>query len=302
MGSYSQMIVGGMLLVVAFFFGRYINQQPIIQTPVIAEVNELVSAIKPVGSSATVDVGAPQKTDQQQTLRDRILSQRNDRTADSEYQVANAVESKQTSAIPTQDFHDAMVEPDFSHLSFGNFSNPIPEPNEILPQPKFPPPAPDVMTRQDRIVTHQGRFTINRRSTDRLPLNTIDDDFTRPRPNVSQRFQNRHRDRYGHGFESQQQHFSRQPQRQPQPQRGPLVLDNPRYRMVPVRERAGRWNPEPKEYVSYNTVFGDTLHNLSTKFFGTPDRYLEIYLANRQLFESPSEVPVNTEIRIPVAK
>jgi nucleoid-associated protein YgaU len=70
--------------------------------------------------------------------------------------------------------------------------------------------------------------------------------------------------------------------------------------MVPVRERVGRWDPEPKDYVNYTTVFGDTLHSLSTKFFGTPDRYLDIYLANRQLIESPSEVPVNTEIRIPV--
>ena len=70
--------------------------------------------------------------------------------------------------------------------------------------------------------------------------------------------------------------------------------------LVPVRHRESRITTESQKFVDYTTVFGDTLHGLSIRFFGKPDFYLDIYLANKELFKNPSTVPVNTQIKIPV--
>lgn len=297
MGSYSQMIVGGMLLVVAFFFGRYINQQPMLGQDVAEDHTELVGAFESLPNVEKLVAPVAAQVPSEQTLRDRILSQRQAQSTGAGLPPVNSLASAVNTNERLPEFNDAIVEPDFSHLDSSIFESPI-------RVPKFDHARESLAPRENanrKRNSFRGRFTLNRPAPERR--------MPRPTNDVYQPFEQQRRltlrpdvtpvqgllDNFG----KQQPNVRRAatPAR-----RGSLVADNPRYRMVPVRERVGQWNPEPTDYVNYTTVFGDTLHGLSTKFFGTSDRYLDIYLANRQLFESPSEVPINTEIRIPVAK
>ena len=292
MGSYSQVVVGIMLLVVAFFFGRYINQKPITDEKAIAEQQEVVGAISPVGTDEqnedSLDGGS-----QQRSLRERILEER--QVASSSSTNHPAMTSQAVAEHVEPDFNAALVEPDFSHLQSG-IELATANPNPLNQTPVIPQTTNREIDSIAEPVSRPktNRFSINyprhdrphlqdrRRLGDRLIERKIDQMHSVLKPGVrSGQLSNKNRqNQTDSGAE--------------------IIVDNPRYRMVPVRERIGRWKPEPIKYSKYTTVFGDTLHSLSTKFFGTPKRYMDIYLANHDLLESPTNVPVNTEIRIPV--
>ena len=54
------------------------------------------------------------------------------------------------------------------------------------------------------------------------------------------------------------------------------------------------------KFDDYVTQAGDTLPQLSTKYYGKPDYHLDIYLANLGQLRSPAEVPVGITLKIPV--
>ena len=49
----------------------------------------------------------------------------------------------------------------------------------------------------------------------------------------------------------------------------------------------------------YQTQPGDTLQTISEKFYGTPNYYFDLYLANRTLLSNPASVPEGRNIKIP---
>ena len=51
----------------------------------------------------------------------------------------------------------------------------------------------------------------------------------------------------------------------------------------------------------YEIKSGDTLQSISTRFYGTPDRYLDIYRANRDVLDRITSSPVGVMIEIPSA-
>ena len=53
-------------------------------------------------------------------------------------------------------------------------------------------------------------------------------------------------------------------------------------------------------YEEHMTQPGDSLQNLSTKFYGRPDFYLDIYLANQHRLRNPASVPAGVMLRIPI--
>lgn len=55
-----------------------------------------------------------------------------------------------------------------------------------------------------------------------------------------------------------------------------------------------------QEYRDHETVAGETLQNLAVKYFGDPAYYLDIYVANKDVLRSPSELPSGITLRIPV--
>lgn len=59
-------------------------------------------------------------------------------------------------------------------------------------------------------------------------------------------------------------------------------------------------NREEGKFTEYVTRFGDTLPAISKHFYGTPDYYLDIYLANRDKLRNPAQVPAGIALKIPV--
>lgn len=65
-----------------------------------------------------------------------------------------------------------------------------------------------------------------------------------------------------------------------------------------VRELGGV--PEPAEVPrTYKVQSGDTLSRISQRFYGTPNRYQDIYQANRDRMASENALRVGQELRIP---
>jgi len=53
------------------------------------------------------------------------------------------------------------------------------------------------------------------------------------------------------------------------------------------------------DFETYVTESGDTLQTISKSFFGTPEYYFDLYLANRNVLVNPATVPAGVELRIP---
>lgn len=53
-------------------------------------------------------------------------------------------------------------------------------------------------------------------------------------------------------------------------------------------------------FEEYRTVMGDTLHSISKRFYGKPDYFLDIYLANRHQLRTPAQVPAGIVLRLPI--
>lgn len=52
-------------------------------------------------------------------------------------------------------------------------------------------------------------------------------------------------------------------------------------------------------FSQHTTRAGDTLQSLSSEYYGKPDFYLDIYLANQQLLRNPAVIPAGIQLRIP---
>lgn len=62
----------------------------------------------------------------------------------------------------------------------------------------------------------------------------------------------------------------------------------------------GNTPPNPADVPrSYTVQSGDTLSTISTRFYGTPSRWIDIYQANRDRLSSENALRVGQEIRIP---
>jgi nucleoid-associated protein YgaU len=54
------------------------------------------------------------------------------------------------------------------------------------------------------------------------------------------------------------------------------------------------------KFVDHVVQSGETLQSISTRYFGKPDYYLDIYLANRNKLRNPAVVPVGITVRVPM--
>lgn len=366
MGSSAQVIVGGMLLVTAFLFGRYINEQPLVPGQAIDAVSDLVKndlPLKPIQASsvpkpfsfslakkeqpAAKPVATPElvkapelakppvvKQDSnalQRSLRDRILGERQNRLKDQgriNEPLANKDELRSdfrgSFTTPDSSFDQAIGVPDFSHLENGGLADESFQNNKFVPIeiPTFDSlrddaaladvpfndtsgvivgPMPDLAEEMDyrkaaRNVRNElppmpRRDTRNNRETRRFePLAQVT-----PSGRQAQSLPK--------AGSLDQSNYGLMEKRKKQKQirttsRGSFELTN--QDLVPVRHRESRLTTEVTKFVDYTTVFGDTLHGISFHFFGKPNYYLDIYLANKEKFENPAKVPVNTKLRIPV--
>lgn len=59
-------------------------------------------------------------------------------------------------------------------------------------------------------------------------------------------------------------------------------------------------DPSATRFEVYQTRQGDSLQAISSRFYGTPDFYLDIYLTNRKQLRNPSDVPAGITLRIPI--
>jgi nucleoid-associated protein YgaU len=66
-----------------------------------------------------------------------------------------------------------------------------------------------------------------------------------------------------------------------------------------VQQRNHRLSIVAKNYLTHITQAGDTLHAISNKYYGKPDYYLDIYFANRDQLQNPSDIPEGLQLRIP---
>lgn len=68
----------------------------------------------------------------------------------------------------------------------------------------------------------------------------------------------------------------------------------------PTRAAATATTPNPASVPRTHTVqSGDTLSAISTRYYGTPSRWIDIYQANRDRLRNESALKVGQEIRIP---
>lgn len=87
-----------------------------------------------------------------------------------------------------------------------------------------------------------------------------------------------------------------QARRMPSPQ----VEASPAPRQQAPRSTEDASPPDPEELPrSYTVQSGDTLSEISRKFYGTPSRWIDIFQANRDRLSSESALRVGQEIRIP---
>ncbi len=79
----------------------------------------------------------------------------------------------------------------------------------------------------------------------------------------------------------------------------PFRLDSSGPRLVPVQPRPSFSQGVQASHKVHTVRDRDTLQSISREYFGTADRYLDIYLLNRNLLSDPAHLPANIELRIP---
>lgn len=71
--------------------------------------------------------------------------------------------------------------------------------------------------------------------------------------------------------------------------------------LVRLRNRAqNKMGLESTRFVSHTVENGESLQSISTRYFGEPNYYLDIYLANRDKLRNPGHPPAGVTIRVPV--
>lgn len=76
--------------------------------------------------------------------------------------------------------------------------------------------------------------------------------------------------------------------------------DQGRRELTRIRNRQQTNIPlQTDQFSLHTTQASDTLQSLSTKYYGKPDYYLDIYLANQQTLRNPAVIPAGIQLRIP---
>lgn len=79
------------------------------------------------------------------------------------------------------------------------------------------------------------------------------------------------------------------------------LTDGAKSQLVQLRVQATtKLALETTEFVDHMVQPGETLQSISTRYFGKPDYYLDIYLANRGKLRNPAVVPEGILVKIPV--
>lgn len=73
-----------------------------------------------------------------------------------------------------------------------------------------------------------------------------------------------------------------------------------RSELVAVHKRSDQVKPATTHFLDHIAKEGDTLQSLSDQYYGRPDFYLDIYLANQDTLRNPSALPIGVTIKIPV--
>lgn len=74
-----------------------------------------------------------------------------------------------------------------------------------------------------------------------------------------------------------------------------------RHGMIEVRSRQTHGlRLETNRFIRHRSKPGETLQQVSRQYYGKPDFYLDIYLANQDVLKNPGRIPTSTSLRIPV--
>ena len=73
-----------------------------------------------------------------------------------------------------------------------------------------------------------------------------------------------------------------------------------RSELVEVHHRSDQVKPATTNFLDHKTEVGDSLQSLSDRYYGRPDFYLDIYIANQDKLVNPSTLPPGMVIKIPI--
>lgn len=89
----------------------------------------------------------------------------------------------------------------------------------------------------------------------------------------------------------------------PAPERAKLpfgLTDESKNELARLRNTANnKIGLQSTRFIDHVVQQGESLQSISTKYFGKPDFYLDIYLANRNVLRNPAVVPTGITVRIP---
>ena len=81
----------------------------------------------------------------------------------------------------------------------------------------------------------------------------------------------------------------------------PQLIPASENRMIEIRSRqTNGLRLETNRFVRHRSKPGETLQRVSRQYYGKPDFYLDIYLANQDVLRNPGRIPTGTSLRIPV--
>ncbi len=79
------------------------------------------------------------------------------------------------------------------------------------------------------------------------------------------------------------------------------LTDTGKAKLVRWRKAAAnKISLQSTQFLPHTVEQGESLQSISVRYFGKPDFYLDIYLANRDQLSSPVGVPVGTVLKVPV--
>ena len=311
MGSGQQIIVGVLLLVCAFVFGRYVHNKPpergsdkaqtadllaedsaLPQQSVFAKKGQLVQG--EMASNKSNSTGPPEAS-LQQTLRDRILGNRARNSNQSDGNRSDLVASQQTplnklidrsitsSKTPQKNRNtDTIVEPDFSALELTGLDSKSRDGNAtdrsapIESQTREPVLVGPIPNSRKRLSPEFPQYHSDKIAADQQGK-SLTPNIIGPKSPPRDEF-------------TQETQIARQPEKR--------VAS--RSRLTKVRNRGQHLSIIANDYLTHKSIDGDTLHSISNKYYGKPDFYLDIYVSNRDKLASPSSIPVGTKLKIPV--
>ncbi len=306
MGSQQQIIVGVLLLAVAFIFGRYISNKPLDDThqyPASMEGDTVAKQLPVTIEDSNTDnskgnepdiesTHAPVANALQQSLRERILGKRlataqpknppaKNLAAESDFDLSHKnVELGMAKKL--NQFKDDIVQPDFSNLALAE-SPTVERPSRSWQSesewPNDPNVGLDAVTvgplRDPTVVEPPLMRRLDAESQNnakqRSPLDPEPLEVVAVRPNrdvIAQR----------------------------QSSSGLATKST----LTRVQQRSHSLSIVAKDYLTHTSRPGDTLHAISNKYYGKPDYYLDIYFANRDQLQNPSVIPEGLQLKIPV--